>query len=203
MNKTLSIILACAMGLSISSAITLNWTLSEVKALESDTYKTVGVDATGDYSVKLVYVGDGSYTTTSGVLKFNTFEAVADATKAPFPGATTYQASTSLSAPAENADTYNKYIVALFDNTTSQSYFLNTTQANVDDPSSLIFAVDYSGANNPGGVPAVPGYPGSGTASYSQTAPVYMSSQVVPEPATAALALAGLALLLNRRKRSA
>ena len=191
MKKLFYSVLALAMTCGFAGAIGIDWGTSLLylgpdsnpSLANADTYGT----GSGDLVLRLMFIGDKS-TTAGGA--YDTFQVIDTGTLATTPMVQpgVVQGTVSVAPTTYTGDsTYDGYyMMALYDTTAQKYYSISSSsisQVAVDPMLHVTATEDYE------------------SYTYSITTAVYKGTQIiVPEPGTAALALAGIAMLFRRKR---
>ena len=165
-----------------ATAASIDWSFSGITTTAKRIKDSAGNDFTG--SVYLILASDASTLNTTSADAFQTsLDKITIGTKAVDSGRPGSDVVTSTSALLANTSTEYTFQVVVYDGT---GFYLSATQSNyaynlgTDDPSSVTFT-----AQNIGN---------------TYTSGNDIKWTAVPEPASAMLALAGVAMLIRRRK---
>lgn len=187
MKKTIQSAIALALLCGYAGAIGIDWGVDNLylpgtpDALASST--TYGTGA-GNYILQLVYVGDGGMTTGGdGVSRYNTFTVVDTGSPATVP----FEVPGSVSGSAD-VDVAGTYVMLLYNNNGGY-YSLSSVQNGQTAVSPASYSVTTADLQNP-----------TKDHTYTVTSGNVYKGELVPEPSTTALALAGVALLFRRRR---
>ena len=187
MKKT-SLTIILSMLASVASALSFDWSTADLVEYGGETLKNAAV------SGYVIYLESGSYATSYAINKDTTAESLANSmgTVVGTTSGTTRKGlltdtATFTYGTYKNDDVFGLLLAYTVDSKTyfniaSSTYTLSNIADETSTPPDAEFAVSFSGPSSKSSVSAGGGW------------------TAVPEPSTAALALAGLALLLKRRK---
>ncbi len=193
MKKILSSLLTVALTCGFASAIGIDWGADELYIGTTDSYLIADSEnygtGSGQFQLLLMFIG----TANAADVTLSDLSSLAPGAVPGSPGVLPGQEGLVQSTASVGESTINevstwttgaKYLMVLY-NTTSGNYFHLTTDTGNTTP---IGALSVSGIT-------------LGTESFEYFVPVaYQGAQIVPEPSTAALAIAGLALLFRRKR---